>query len=187
MKGLYLASGSPRRHELLNQVGMVHQVVGSTYEETNDISQMPVADMVEAQALGKARCAVGVPEGGLIIAADTIVVRDGEVLGKPNSEEEAKAMLTSLGGRQHSVITGVALKCGSKEDVFHVTTYVRFKVMTPDEVAAYVATGEPMDKAGAYGIQGIGALWVASIDGSYANVVGLPVEVVYEKLKTFLA
>ena len=187
MSGLYLASGSPRRHELMDQVGMLHTVVASTYEEENDASSMSVADMVEAQALGKARCALGVPEDGIIIGADTIVVRDGEILGKPQTEEEAADMLRSLSGRQHSVLTGVAIKRGDKERVFHVTTRVIFRKLRPAEIEGYIASGEPMDKAGAYGIQGIGALWVEGIEGSYTNVVGLPVEKLYEELMQFLA
>lgn len=187
MAALFLASNSPRRHELLDQVGMLHEVVPSTYEEENDPKSMSVADMVEAQALGKARCAVGVPADGIVIGADTIVVKDGEILGKPKSPEEAKAMLRSLSGRQHSVLTGVAIKRGPKEVVFHVMTRVSFKSMLEEEIEGYVASGEPMDKAGAYGIQGIGALWVAGIEGSYTNVVGLPVERVYEELMKLLA
>lgn len=187
MSGLYLASNSPRRHELLDQVGMIHSIVASTYEEANDISQMSVADLVESQALGKARCAVGVPQDGIIIGADTIVVKDGKILGKPSSQEEAKAMLRSLSGRQHAVLTGVAIKRGPKEVVFHVTTRVIFRRLMEEEIQGYVASGEPLDKAGAYGIQGIGALWVEGIEGSYTNVVGLPVERVYEELKKFLS
>ena len=153
MSGLYLASNSPRRHELLDQVGMIHSIVASTYEEANDISQMSVADLVESQALGKARCAVGVPQDGIIIGADTIVVKDGEILGKPSSQEEAKAMLRSLSGRQHAVLTGVAIKRGPKEVVFHVTTRVIFRRLMEEEIQGYVASGEPLDKAGACGMR----------------------------------
>ena len=160
MAGLYLASQSPRRTELLTQVGIDHTVVSSTYEESNEGYDNPI-EMVKAQALGKARCAVGVPDGSIVLGADTIVVLDNKVLGKPHDESDARHMLEHLSGRAHSVITGVAL---------------------PFEIESYIASGEPMDKAGAYGIQGKGALWVDKIEGSYTNVVGLPVEHVYEEL-----
>ena len=108
MSGLYLASQSPRRTELLTQVGIEHTVVSSSYEEDNVVITDPI-EMVKAQALGKARCAEGVPEGGIILGADTIVVFNGQVLGKPHSKDEARAMLRTLSGQVHSVITGVAL------------------------------------------------------------------------------
>lgn len=178
---LYLASASPRRHELLDQVGVLHEIVHSTYEETNTVTADPI-QMVKAQALGKARCAEGVPPGNIVLGADTIVVLDGIVLGKPHTTEEAFTMLRSLSGRVHSVITGVALIVKGAEHVFHCETQVHFKTLSDGEIVSYIESGEPMDKAGAYGIQGKGALWVTSIEGSYTNVVGLPVEKVYEVL-----
>ena len=164
MAGLYLASQSPRRTELLTQVGIDHTVVSSSYEEPNEGYDSPI-EMVKAQALGKARCAVGIPKGGIVLGADTIVVLDNEVLGKPQDEADARQMLERLSGRSHSVVTGVALL-----------------IKAPFEIESYIASGEPMDKAGAYGIQGKGALWVEKIEGSYTNVVGLPVEHVYDEL-----
>lgn len=181
MAGLYLASQSPRRTELLTQVGIDHIVVSSTYEEPNEGYDSPI-EMVKAQALGKARCAVGVPEGSIVLGADTIVVLDNEVLGKPQDEADARQMLERLSGRCHSVITGVALLIKGKEVVFHNETKVYFKELASFEIESYIASGEPMDKAGAYGIQGKGALWVEKIEGSYTNVVGLPVEHVYDEL-----
>ena len=181
MAGLYLASQSPRRTELLTQVGIDHTVVSSSYEEPNEGHDSPI-EMVKAQALGKARCAVGIPEGGIVLGADTIVVLDNEVLGKPQDEAAARQMLERLSGRTHSVVTGVALLIKGDEVVFHNETKVYFKELAPFEIESYIASGEPMDKAGAYGIQGKGALWVEKIEGSYTNVVGLPVEHVYDEL-----
>ena len=181
MAGLYLASQSPRRTELLTQVGIDHTVVSSSYEEPNEGHDSPI-EMVKAQALGKARCAVGIPEGGIVLGADTIVVLDNEVLGKPQDEANARQMLERLSGRSHSVVTGVALLIKGDEVVFHNETKVYFKELAPFEIESYIASGEPMDKAGAYGIQGKGALWVEKIEGSYTNVVGLPVEHVYDEL-----
>ena len=181
MAGLYLASQSPRRTELLTQVGIDHTVVSSSYEEPNEGYDSPIA-MVKAQALGKARCAVGIPKGGVVLGADTIVVLDNEVLGKPQDEADARKMLERLSGRSHSVVTGVALLIKGDEVVFHNETKVYFKELAPFEIESYIASGEPMDKAGAYGIQGKGALWVEKIEGSYTNVVGLPVEHVYDEL-----
>ena len=181
MAGLYLASQSPRRTELLTQVGIDHTVVSSSYEEPNEGHDGPI-EMVKAQALGKARCAVSIPEGGIVLGADTIVVLDNEVLGKPQDEADARQMLERLSGRAHSVVTGVALLIKGDEVVFHNETKVYFKELAPFEIESYIASGEPMDKAGAYGIQGKGALWVEKIEGSYTNVVGLPVEHVYDEL-----
>ncbi len=173
MSGLYLASQSPRRTELLHQVGIDHTVVTSSYVEDNVVITDPI-EMVKAQALGKARCANDVP--------DTIVVFEGQVLGKPHSKDEARTMLRTLSGQVHSVITGVALLIKGREIVFHNETKVYFKTLQDFEIESYIDSLEPMDKAGAYGIQGKGALWVDKIEGSYTNVVGLPVEHVYEEL-----
>ena len=181
MSGLYLASQSPRRTELLHQVGIDHTVVTSSYVEDNVVITDPI-EMVKEQALGKARAAVGVPEGSIVLGADTIVVLDNQVLGKPHDESEARHMLERLSGRVHSVITGVALLIKGQEIVFYNETKVYFKKLAPFEIESYIASGEPMDKAGAYGIQGKGALWVENIEGSYTNVVGLPVEHVYDEL-----
>lgn len=181
MSALYLASQSPRRRELLNQVGIAHIVVDSAYEESNVATTNPI-EMVKEQALGKARHALGVPDGGIVLGADTIVVLDGVVLGKPKDEKEADSMLRQLSGKAHSVITGVALLIKGEEIVFHSETKVYFKDLADFEIASYIASKEPLDKAGAYGIQGKGALWVDRIEGSYTNVVGLPVEQVYDEL-----
>ena len=181
MSGLYLASQSPRRTELLHQVGIEHTVVTSSYVEDNVVITNPI-EMVKAQALGKARCANNVPDGSIVLGADTIVVFDGKVLGKPYSKDEARIMLRTLSGQVHSVITGVALLIKGREIVFHNETKVYFKTLQDFEIESYIDSMEPMDKAGAYGIQGKGALWVDKIEGSYTNVVGLPVEHLNEEL-----
>ena len=129
MAGLYLASQSPRRTELLTQVGIDHIVVSSAYEEANKGYDDPI-EMVKEQALGKARAAVGVPEGSIVLGADTIVVLDNQVLGKPHDESEARHMLERLSGRVHSVITGVALIVKGQEIVFHNETKVYFSSNT---------------------------------------------------------
>lgn len=141
MAGLYLASQSPRRTELLTQVGIDHTVVSSSYEEPNEGYDSPI-EMVKAQALGKARCAVGIPEGGIVLGADTIVVLDNEVLGKPQDEADARRMLERLSGRSHSVVTGVALLIKGDEVVFHNETKVYFKELAPFEIESYIASGE---------------------------------------------
>ena len=125
MSGLYLASQSPRRTELLHQVGIDHTVVTSSYVEDNVVIIDPI-EMVKAQALGKARCANDVPDGSIVLGADTIVVLDNQVLGKPHDESEARHMLERLSGRVHSVITGVALLVKGQEIVFHNETKVLF-------------------------------------------------------------
>lgn len=179
---IYLASASPRRSELLKQVHIPFKVVSSSYEEENS-SPLGPSDLVMAQALGKAKEAlVKLEEEDVVLGADTIVVFDNKVLGKPKNEAEAEAMLRLLSGQVHEVMTGVAIVKGDVEDVFYVSTKVYFRVLKEEEIKAYIASKEPLDKAGAYGIQGKGALWVNKIEGSYTNVVGLPVETVYERL-----
>lgn len=188
---IYLASASPRRRDLLEQLHIEFEVVTSTYEEHNERATNPY-ELVEAQALGKALAAF-VPESGrdktyVVIGSDTIVAHKGHVLGKPTDEAEAVKMLRELSADTHEVVTGVALcyydanKQLIKQEVFHVVTKVLFYSLSEAEIEAYVATGEPLDKAGAYGIQGQGAYLVKQIEGSYTNVVGLPVEVVARHL-----
>ncbi len=179
---IYLASSSPRRKDLLEQVHIPCTVVHSTYKEGPSEGEDPCS-VVMKHALGKAQSVEGISsEEGLILGADTVVVLDEKIMGKPRDENEAKDMLRRLSGKVHKVITGVALCYKDWEDVFFVSTKVFFKTMTESDIDYYVKTGEPLDKAGAYGIQGIGALWVEKIEGSYSNVVGLPVEAVYERL-----
>jgi septum formation protein len=178
-----LASASPRRAELLRRVGLTPRIQPADIDETPGIGEAPAA-LVERLSLQKARAVLGAAEGPtLVLASDTIVVRDGVILNKPTSPDDAKAMLRSLSDRTHEVITGFALV---REDgralSRHVVTTVRFRPLSERVIARYVATGEPMDKAGAYGIQGIGAMLVTAIDGSYTNVVGLPLVEVLDAL-----
>ncbi len=157
-----LASQSPRRRELLERMGISDFLIRPAQgEEVFDPSLTP-AQLVETLSR-------------LVIAADTVVSVDGRVLGKPGDEAEAAEMLAALSGREHTVYTGVTVRRGGETVTEHEATAVRFRPLTGEEIADYVATGEPMDKAGAYGIQGYGCLLVEGISGDYFNVVGLPV------------
>lgn len=173
---IVLASQSPRRRELLTQMGYSDfSVIPPQGEEKADPT-LPPEEYVEQLALHKAqevasRCT---PEE-LIIAADTVVVLDRRVLGKPANNAEALQMLSALSGRKHIVCTGVCVIRGDEVDVRHASTKVTFCTLTQREMLSYIKTGEPLDKAGAYGIQGRGALLVERIEGDYYNVVGLPI------------
>ena len=176
MGKIILASQSPRRRQLLEQMGITGFVVCPAQGEEDMGAHLPPDRLSEALALAKARevAAQAGPED-MIIAADTIVTLDHQVLGKPHSREEAVSMLETLSGRHHVVYTGLAVLRGGKTVSDHEGTEVRFRPLSREEIEAYVATGEPMDKAGAYGIQGRGALLVEGIVGDYFNVMGLPV------------
>ena len=173
---IILASNSPRRRELLGQMGIKgFKVAAPDVDETVEGSLHP-AQIVEELSLRKARAAAAKNGGdSLIIAADTVVALEGAVLGKPHSEEDAFSMLSALSGNRHDVYTGVTVMLGGRVVTEHERTTVTFRDVEPEEIRAYIATGEPMDKAGAYGIQGRGALLVSGIQGDYCNVVGLPV------------
>ena len=172
---IILASNSPRRRELLAQIGIRDfQILSPDVDEAVEPGLSP-ARMVEALSLRKAQAAAGrAGADDLIIAADTVVALDGRVLGKPRDQEEAFAMLSALSGREHRVYTGVTVLGGGQAATEHEETAVAFRALSPEEIRDYIATGEPMDKAGAYGIQGVGALLVQGIRGDYCNVVGLP-------------
>ncbi len=174
--GIILASQSPRRRELLRQMGLEgFQVCPARGGEEMDL-RLPPGALVEALALAKAQeVAAGAAPRDIVIGADTVVTVDGRVLGKPGDEAEAAAMLRALSGRVHQVYTGLAVLRGAEVQVGHEVTAVRFRALEEREIAAYIATGEPMDKAGAYGIQGRGALLIEGIEGDYCSVVGLPV------------
>ena len=178
-----LASASPRRLELLKQVGVEAQVCPAAFAE--EAGQKVPAQLLALQnAGGKCRAVVAAKGDAVpVIAADTIVVIDDVVLGKPHDAHEAAAMLARLSGRKHEVLTAVAVACGGKELARVCATGVFFRQLTAAEIAAYVATGEPLDKAGAYGIQGRGALLVEKIAGCYNNVVGLPLSMLDGMLK----
>ena len=174
--GIVLASASPRRKELLEQMGIAQfRVVSPDVDESVEAGLGP-AEIVERLSLRQAQAAAGkVRAGDLVIAADTVVALDGAVLGKPRAEAAAFAMLSSLSGREHQVYTGVTVALGDRVVTQHEQTAVAFRELQPDEILGYIATGEPMDKAGAYGIQGLGSLLVEGISGDYYNVMGLPV------------
>lgn len=176
MGKIILASQSPRRRQLLEQMGITGFVICPAQGEEDMGAHLPPDRLSEALALAKARevAAQAGPED-MIIAADTIVTLDHQVLGKPHSREEAVSMLETLSGRHHVVYTGLAVLRGGETVSDHEGTEVRFRPLSREEIEAYVATGEPMDKAGAYGIQGRGALLVEGIVGDYFNVMGLPV------------
>ncbi len=172
---IILASNSPRRRELLAQIGIRDfQILSPDVDEAVESGLSP-ARMVETLSLRKAQAAAGrAGADDLIIAADTVVALDGRVLGKPRDQGEAFAMLSALSGREHRVYTGVTVLGGGQAATEHEETAVAFRALSPEEIRDYIATGEPMDKAGAYGIQGVGALLVQGIRGDYCNVVGLP-------------
>ena len=189
---IILASGSPRRKELLAQAGFNFKVEVSNADE--DVAEESPTEMVEELAARKAQAVVNLhnkeEDDCLVIGADTIVVLDGKVLGKPADEEAAKAMLSALSGRTHQVYTGVALfsiKKGivEKKKTFHECTDVTMVPITEREIADYVASGDPLDKAGAYGIQGPAAVFISGIKGDYYNVVGLPVSRVYHEIEKY--
>jgi septum formation protein len=173
---LVLASQSPRRRELLTQMGFTDFAVMPAQREEQADPALPPEQYVEQLALNKAQEVASRCDGdAVVIGADTIVVLDGQVLGKPQNAAHALQMLTALSGRKHTVYTGVCVLCGGEVELRHEATQVSFCSLTEREILAYIATGEPMDKAGAYGIQGRGALLIEGIQGDYYNVVGLPI------------
>ncbi|MDN5347266.1 MAG: nucleoside triphosphate pyrophosphatase [Clostridia bacterium] len=176
MARLILASASPRRRVLLEQLGLEFTIRPARIRE-EDFVAYPPAQRVEKLALAKARAVTAdLKAGEVILGADTIVVCQGRVLGKPSSAEQAFEMLSFLSGKLHQVYTGLALIGGNpeKQVLTYECTSVLFRTLTAPEIAAYVATGEPLDKAGGYGIQGKGAALVKAVYGCYFNVVGLP-------------
>ena len=182
---LILASGSPRRRQLLRQLGLDFDVQVSDVEESFEAGLSP-ADIVTQIADRKVRAISASNPDALTIAADTIVVLEGTVLGKPESQNEAKKILHRLSGNQHEVYTGLALAHPrtSRHVTAHEKTTVYFGALSDEEVGAYVASGSPMDKAGAYGIQDDqGALFVSHIEGDFYNVVGLPLYRLYQVIK----
>lgn len=183
---LILASQSPRRRELLERMGFHDFLVSPAVGEEEIDPTLSPAGLVEALSAQKAAevSAKFQPEH-IIIAADTVVAVDGQVLGKPKDKEQAAEMLALLSGRSHTVYTGVTVCRGQETITQHEATDVTFRPLTKDEISCYIATGEPMDKAGSYGIQGYGALLVQGISGDYFNVVGLPVCRVARMLSVF--
>lgn len=179
-----LASGSPRRRALLDMVGISCEVCIPYIEENTD-KTVP-SEIVKDLSLQKALSVAPKYPGQAVLAADTIVEIDGRILGKPKTEDEAFSMLKMLSGRTHSVYTGVALifPDGSR-DSFYSETRVTMFDNSDDLIRDYISTGEPMDKAGSYGIQGTGAYLVEKVDGDYGTIVGLPVSIVFRKLREY--
>jgi len=178
---LVLASASPRRKDLLESIGVSFLVRPVDIDESARPGEEPVP-YVERLAREKASEQVG--EGELVLAADTIVEIDGDLLGKPADAAAGRAMLRRLGGRTHSVHTGIALLMGDRIESAVEHSRVRIAELSDEEISWYIETGEPMDKAGSYAIQGIGGIFVESVDGSYSNVVGLPLTTTYRLFGT---
>ncbi|MGQ9832017.1 MAG: Maf family protein [Thermochromatium sp.] len=173
---LYLASRSPRRGELLHQIGVRFAPIGVNVDETPHLGEQPM-DYVRRIAIAKAQAGrVVIPLGDPrpVLAADTAVIIDGEILGKPRDRPDFLRMMARLSGRTHQVLTGVALAQGDEVSVELSTSQVRFRTIDDHERLAYWMSGEPCDKAGGYAIQGLGALFVAELQGSYSGVMGLP-------------
>lgn len=174
-----LASASPRRAELLQSAGFEFDVRPANVDESVQPGEAPEAYALRV-ATDKARAMVGEAAGRIVLAADTVVVIEGQILGKPADAADAARMLGLLSGRRHQVLTAVVLATAEGEMATGVEqTAVEVMHLSPDEIASYVATGEPMDKAGAYAVQGLASRWVTRIDGSYSGVVGLPVALVH--------
>ena len=189
---ILLASASPRRRELLEQIGLSFEVVVSHVEEViTETEPGKVVEQLSAQKAEAVAGSLGEPEETLVIGADTVVAAENTILGKPADAAKAAEMLRLLAGRTHAVYTGVTLilRGASGETArktFHVRTDVSFYPMEEAEIRQYVATGDCMDKAGAYGIQGFCARYISGINGDYNNVVGLPVGRLYQEVKEWL-
>lgn len=186
MRPIILASASPRRQELLANLGLEFEVKVSEVDETLD-ENMPAAQQVEKLAERKASVVAAQSTKGLVIGADTLVVLGGKPLGKPADREEAVQMLKSLQGRSHEVFTGLAVidAATGQSVVTHQATAVRFKPLSSEQIQRYVDTDEPMDKAGAYAVQGKASIFIDSIRGCYFNVVGLPIAKLADALRMF--
>jgi len=182
-KRLILASQSPRRKEILEDIGLTFTIKTEEVDETA-VRKMSPEKTVEQLALLKAK-AIQIEEKDLVLAADTVVADQGKIFGKPRSQEEARQMIMALSGKTHYVVTGVALRSKRREVSFVEQTAVTFWELDEPTINWYIHTKEPYDKAGAYGIQGLGSLLVKEIQGDYFNVVGLPIARVFRALKAF--
>lgn len=179
-KKLVLASGSPRRTEILERAGWQHEVIVAGIDETVLPNEEPVA-YVQRLARTKAETVASRLEEGVVLGADTTVVVTNQILGQPVDEEDARRMLRLLNGKWHEVLTGVAVaRVGGETRVAYERTRVRFAEMTEKEIAWYISTGEPFGKAGAYGIQGKASLFIEEIEGDFFNIMGLPIRLAYE-------
>ncbi len=182
---LILASGSPRRKELLALLNIPFEVVVSNFDERID-QDKKLEDEIKRLSFGKAKSVFEKNEDAVVIGADTIVTIDNKVLGKPKDQEDAKRMLTLLSNNVHTVITGVTIMSKDKTETFASSSKVYFDQLTDDEIKEYILTKEPMDKAGAYAIQGIGSKFIKKIEGDYYSIVGLPINQIYQKLRAFI-
>lgn len=181
---IILASASPRRQELLRRIGLDFMIIPADIDESSSFSKP--SQIVCDICLRKAQyVAESAKTDDIIISADTLVFIDGICLGKPESLDDARRMLKTLSGRTHKVYTGVTVLRNNFKDTRFVVTKVQFKTLCDEEIDGYIKTGEPMDKAGAYGLQGLGALFIEGIEGDYYNAIGLPVRTLYEMLKKF--
>lgn len=186
MKPIILASASPRRKDLLKQIGINFEIDPSNYQEERNLNLEP-HELAKYLSLQKAKDVAARHKNSIIIAADTFVVFEGKVIGKPSSKEEAREMLSKMSGKLHSVVTGFTIiDTGTNKIVSKaVETKIYFKNLNEEEINSYVDSKEPMDKAGAYAIQGLGGILIDKIEGDYYNVVGLPLAVLVEELKNF--
>jgi septum formation protein len=186
MKRIVLASASPRRRELLEKIGLKFEVEPSNYAEDLRSGLSP-DELARAISLEKARSVASKHKNTVVIAADTFIVFRGKIMGKPGTEAEARKMLMMLSGKSHSVITGFTILDTDENKILtkSVETVVHIKNLTLGEIEAYVKSGEPLDKAGAYAIQGLGSVIVERIEGDYFNVIGLPLSALAEGLKEF--
>ena len=182
MDHIILASANPQCAELLTAAGFEFDVMPAHVDETPDVEETPDG-YARRVAMEKALALVPRAEGRAVLGAETIVLVDGQMLGKPSDAEDATRMLRLLSGREHDVVTAVCLARGPRRQTRVDRTRVQFAQLTDDELDWYVATGEPMDKPGAYGIQGLASRFITRIEGSYSNVLGLPVSVVYAMLR----
>ena len=185
MNKIILASASPRRKEMLETAGAEFEIIVADVDESVPEGTKP-EDAAIMTAEKKALAVAESHKDSVVIGADTIVVAGEKILGKPTDKADACRMLSMLSGVEHKVITGVCLACGDKKITFAQVSKVKFYDLTDDEINAYVETGEPMDKAGAYGIQGKGCVLVEKIEGDYFNIVGLPVARVMKELNKLM-
>jgi septum formation protein len=187
MKKIYLASRSPRRGELLRQIGVDFDVLPSDVDESVRPDESPEHYVLRLAREKAEVCAQRIVIDGMalmpVLAADTTVCADGEILGKPESDDEAVAMLRTMSDRWHTVHTGIALAFDGRVEIALSSTQVEMAPLTETEIAAYIASGEPRDKAGAYGIQGLAGVFIRRIEGSYSGVMGLPVYETAQLLK----
>ena len=185
MSRIILASASPRRRELMKLAGYDFEVICADIVEIVSENATP-QEAVMSLALQKAQAVAAEHKEAVVIGSDTVVALDGKILGKPHSEQEACEMLRLLSGKTHKVFTGVAIVCGDKVKNFFDETVVEFYSLGDEEIKKYVATGEPMDKAGAYGIQGKGSVLVKKINGDFFNVMGLPIAKLYREMSDYV-